>query len=122
MARANSRPVMVLVGASMGLIFGGQGVAGGSAGMDPTKPPSWSGEPASEKGSDTEVSLNLQSILVGKGRRVALINGRAYRVGEMVGSLTVQNIYRDRVVLRREERTRVLRLTTSSGMTKTPSP
>ena len=122
MTRANSRFPLVLAAASMGLFVGGQGVAGGSAGMDPTKPPSWSEEPASKKGSGTEVSLQLQSILVGEGRRVALINGRPYRVGEMVGSLTVQNIYRDRVVLKGNKGTRILRLTMSSGMTKTSSP
>lgn len=117
------RITVVLVSAALGLFLGNQGAAaGGAAWVDPTRPPGAAGAGADESGAPTEGSLRLRSILVGSGRRVAVIDGRAYRVGDAIGSLTVQNIYRDRVVLKGEGGTRILRLTMSSGMKKAPSP
>lgn len=105
------------------LAAGGQGAAaGGQAWVDPTRPPASVRQAAAEAGQSGSPTPELQSILIGDGRRLALIGGRAYRVGDSLGSLTVQNIFRDRVVLQGAGGTRILRLTMSSGMRKAPSP
>lgn len=120
-ARAGAAALLAL-GLAGGLPVGGGAAAGGAAWVDPTRPPT--GQVASPEnqtrgaGADPE----LQSILIGGGRRLALIGGKAYRVGERLDGLTVQNIFRDRVVLQGEGGTRTLRLTLSSGMSKVPSP
>lgn len=118
---------LVVAAVIMELLLSAQGAAGGpaSARVDPTKPPvaPSRGTAVSENnGTVGEGSLQVQSILVGERRRVALIDGRAYRVGDSVGGLSVQNIFRDRVVLKGEGGTRILRLIMSSGMEKAPSP
>ena len=99
-----------------------QAAAGGAAWVDPTQPPQRFQAPTADQATPSEADLELQSILIGNGRRLALIGGKPYRVGDRLGSLTVQNIFRDRVVLQGEGGTRILRLTMSSGMTKAPSP
>lgn len=96
--------------------------AGGAAWVDPTRPPQRFQAATGEQAAPAEADLKLQSILIGSGRRLALIGGNAYRVGDRLGSLTVHNIFRDRVVLKGEGGTRILRLTMSSGMNKAPSP
>ncbi len=101
----------------------GQGAAaGGQAWVDPTRPPDAVQRAAADGGGEGGPAPELQSILIGDGRRLALIGGRSYRVGDSLGSLTVQNIFRDRVVLQGAGGTRILRLSTSSGMRKAPSP
>ncbi|MEF8793837.1 hypothetical protein [Thiohalorhabdus sp.] len=117
----------LLMAVVLGLAFDAEGVtAGGPDWVDPTRPPSGSGPGGGPGASGSEepagAGLDLDSILVGEGRRVAVIDGRPYRVGDTVGSLTVTNIYRDRVVLKGKGGTRILRLTMSSGMKKAPSP
>jgi|GEM_PF-7045076 len=107
----------------VGPVAMGQGAAaGGTAWVDPTRPPAAIRQQAPDTDQAAPVALELQSILIGNGRRLALIDGEAYRVGDRVGPLTVQNIFRDRVVLRGEGGTRILRLTMSAGMKKAASP
>jgi hypothetical protein len=111
------------LGAALVLAPAGPGAAaGGGAWVDPTRPPASVRAPEGAAGEAADPALRLDSILIGDGRRVALIDGRAYGVGDRVGSLTVQNIFRDRVVLQGRGGTRILRLTMSSGMKKAPSP
>lgn len=90
-----------------------------TAWVDPTRPPPGQ-EPDAEEAEEAppEVEGDLQSILVGDGRRVAVIGGRAHRVGDPVGAFTVTEITADRVVLEGEEGNRILRLSQSAGFDK----
>jgi len=115
-------PAALLAGLAGLLAMGRGAAAGGPDWVDPTRPPASVRQTAHAGGGVEQKALHLQSILIGKGRRLALIGGEAYHVGDRVGSLTVQSIFRDRVVLRGDGGTRVLRLTMSSGMNKAPSP
>lgn len=110
------------VAVALAILSGGEVAAGGSSWVDPTRPETGAGGGGAESGPAPAAALELDSILVGDNRRVAVIGGQPYRVGDPVGSLTVQNIFRDRVVLKGPEGARTLRLTLSSGMKKAPSP
>ena len=122
MASRSQRLLVLLVAGLLAQVPAGPGAAaGGPAWVDPTRPPASFRRPAPSEAASGP-GLELDSILIGDGRRLALIGGRAYRVGDRVGALTVQNIYRDRVVLRGPDGTRILRLTMSSAMKKAPSP
>lgn len=109
-------------GLVVAVLLAGEGMAG-TGWVDPTRPPE--GHRKETGGSQKEeapaVKADLQSILVGDRKRVAVIGGRPRRVGEAVGAYTVAEISKDRVVLRGEGGTRVLRLSRSSGFSKAPS-
>jgi len=99
--------------------------AGGTAAVDPTRPPGGSaaGSAAAkgEKEAEPAEALKLESLLVGTGRRVAIISGQSVRIGERIHGYTVQNILRREVVLADGGKTRVLRLTPRGGLEKVPS-
>jgi MSHA biogenesis protein MshK len=83
--------------------------------VDPTSP--YGNAPASTQRHHG--GLQLQSTLVSPGRRLAIINGRTYRVGDPVGSLVVKEIQPYEVVLTGSGKTTRLRLL--PGGTKVPS-
>lgn len=90
--------------------------------VDPTRPPAGQRSEAQEAQEvSPTVGGELQSILVGSGRRVAVIGGRARRVGDQVGGFTVTEITGDRVVLEGDEGNRILRLPQAGGFEKAPS-
>ena len=109
------------------LLVGVQGpvAAGGTAAVDPTRPPGGSGAGSAAEESKEEAEggdpLKLESLLVGAGRRVAIISGQSVRVGERIRGFTVQNILRREVVLADGGETRVLRLGPRGGLEKVPS-
>lgn len=80
---------------------------------DPTRPPpafidpGAAGEGAAEDAGD---SMSLQSILVSKRRRQAVIGGKVVKVGDMIGQAKVVRIAEDGVVLRTGKHYETLRL------------
>lgn len=76
---------------------------------DPTRPPSIVSEP--ERNQDGAAALpQVQSILISPTRRVATIDGRTVRVGDMVGDARVARILENEVVLSRGQERQVLKL------------
>ena len=71
---------------------------------DPTSPYGY-GAPKAKRGG-----LVLQSTAVSDGRRVAMINGRNYRVGQKVGRARVVDIQPYEVTLKRNGKTIHLRM------------
>lgn len=62
------------------------------------------------RGSRPGTELTVKSIIAGRPRSVATIDGRTVLVGEMVGEETVVEIRPDAVVLESEGRRRILRV------------
>lgn len=83
---------------------------------DPTRPPSpaelaaWRGH--APTGASSE--FRLESILIGAGRRVAIINGRRLTEGETIDAATVVRIRPSRVELELDGRTLQLNVRTWS--------
>jgi len=80
---------------------------------DPTRPPSFSesareGEPRASQGPV------LRSVIVSGGRKLALIDGRTYTVGDKVGDAKLIAISGSDVTLRESGANKVLRLTPDS--------
>jgi MSHA biogenesis protein MshK len=77
---------------------------------DPTRPPSFS-----ESGRDGEprasVGPVLQSVIVSGGRKLALIDGKTYTVGDKVGEAKLVAISGSEVTLRESGGNKILRLT-----------
>jgi MSHA biogenesis protein MshK len=77
---------------------------------DPTRPPSYS-----EAGRDAEPRASmgpvLQSVIVSGGRKLALIDGRTYTVGDKVGEAKLVAISGSEVTLREPGGNKILRLT-----------
>ena len=81
----------------------GQGLA------DPTRPPNMSG--ITEAGIESDgPSTVLQSVLLSKGRKLAVINGELVALGGKVGDATLAEISESHVVLKYPDRTEVLKL------------
>jgi hypothetical protein len=67
-------------------------------------------EEEAERGSRPGTELAVKTIISGRPRSVATIDGRTVLVGEMVGEETVVEIRPDAVVLESEGRRRILRV------------
>ena len=84
----------------------------GQALSDPTRPPNVSSVSATEQGSvesDAPTTV-LQSVLLSRGRKLALINGELVALGGRVGDATLANISETEVVLKYPDRVEVLKL------------
>jgi len=83
---------------------------------DPTRPPSLS---ESARDGETRVAQGpvLQSVIVSRGRKLALIDGRTYTVGEKVGEAKLIAISGSEVTLRESGGNKILRLTPDSRKT-----
>jgi MSHA biogenesis protein MshK len=79
---------------------------------DPTRPPPAFIEPgvAGDVDSDGGETPELQSILVSKNRRQAVIGGKIVTVGDSIGQAKVVRISEDAVVLRTGKQTETLKL------------
>lgn len=66
--------------------------------LDPTRPLDY------RQSSRSEVPLNLNSILIGKGRRIAVINGQQMAEREQRGDIYVLRILPNRVIVRRNDK------------------
>lgn len=91
------------------------GTARGEALPDPTRPPPGWTAPAQDEAPAVVQAPALQSILAGKTRRAAILDGRVYREGETVGAYKLGKITRKEVRLNGPEGDLVLRLPSPAG-------
>lgn len=109
MSRAKACPVLLLALLATTTAFG-------QTLRDPTRPPS-----ASESGREGELRPSqgpvLQSVIVSRGRKLALIDGRAYTIGDKVGEAKLLAISGSEVVLRESGGNKVLKLTPDAQKT-----
>jgi MSHA biogenesis protein MshK len=77
---------------------------------DPTRPPSVQAPSAAASGEEISPQTQLQSILISRGRKFAVINGQTVALGGKVGEATLVNIRETEVVLRTGDGTEVLKL------------
>ena len=87
----SSRSALLVVAAVVALC-GEAGVQAAQL-VDPTRPVAYRTRDADQ--------LRLESVLLGADRRIAMISGKAVKVGERVEGALVTAITRNRVVLRR---------------------
>lgn len=76
---------------------------------DPTRPPSVPA-PTAEAGGEALPQTQLQSILISRGRKLAVINGQTVPLGGKVGEATLVSVRETEVVLRSGDATEVLKL------------
>lgn len=84
--------------------------------QDPTRPP---GAGRSVAAPVPERTLSLDSILIGAGRRVAVIEGEALTEGQSVDGIRVVRIHSNRVVVMDQGAERVLYLDTLPQVRRT---
>lgn len=77
---------------------------------DPTRPPASLGVPVVDGNVAQPSGLQLQSVLIGPGRVIAVISGQTVRVGDKVGEAQVVEIRESEVVLRTGKELRMLKL------------
>jgi len=77
---------------------------------DPTRPPTSVGGAQDQSAGKGASSLELQSVLISPGRRVATINGQTVKLGEKIGESRVVKIAEDQVVIRSGQDIKVLKL------------
>jgi len=83
---------------------------------DPTRPPSAAA--ASPATQEEAAGMQLQSILLSSGRKVAVINGITVPLGGMVGEAKLVRISETQVVLKKGGETEVLKM--YPGINKRP--
>lgn len=76
---------------------------------DPTRPPAAAGATLGAQ-DEAPPGTQLQSVLISKGRRLAVINGNTVALGGMVGEARVVKITETEVVLKKGEETEVLKM------------
>jgi MSHA biogenesis protein MshK len=104
MARRLTLPGAVLCALAMAPASG-QALA--QALSDPTRPPAL-GDAAGE--AAPAAAFRLQSVLISRGRRIAVIDGRTVVVGDKVGDATLAAIAETEVSLKRGEERETLKL------------
>jgi MSHA biogenesis protein MshK len=92
------------------------GTARAQALVDPTRPPN---APAPGEAQDAAPAVQLQSILISRSRRLAIINGDTVALGGTIGEARVVKITETEVTLQKGEETEVLKL--FPGVDKQPS-
>lgn len=102
------RALLWLAAAATGLPMAAAQAQGLSQGLvDPTRPPaSLAGKP----GDEVPAAMQLQSVLISSGRRIAVINGTTVALGGMVGEARVVKITETEVVLKNGGETEVLKM------------
>ena len=85
---------------------------------DPMKPPAIlsAGPAGAAAEADVRDEPVLQSTILSKGRRIAMIDGRPLRIGDRIGAARVIAIGPASVTLREGPNTRVLRLYRGAGI------
>lgn len=86
---------------------------------DPTRPPNVTAVPGGEGVAEAPPPAQLQSVLISRGRKIALINGAAVPLGGRVGEATLVKISETEVTLRRGDELEVLKL--HAGVEKMPT-
>jgi len=77
---------------------------------DPTRPPAALYASPESPSSMTQSGPVLQSVFIASGRRVAIISGQAYKVGDRLGEARVAKIAETEVVLQDRNNTQTLNL------------
>ncbi len=77
---------------------------------DPTRPPNSFDIQHVDSTASVASAYELSAILVARGRRIAVINGRPVEAGDRVDDAQVVNILRDKVILRASSGEITLRL------------
>jgi MSHA biogenesis protein MshK len=98
-------PRLALAGISLLLPF----FTGAAELLDPTRPPASIVAPESVK-SDLNQSVGLQSILIGKTRRAAIIDGQTVELGGRIGEARLVEVNEGSVVLKTAQGRQVLTL------------
>ena len=76
---------------------------------DPTRPPNVTGAPGSDV-AEAEAPRQLQSVLISRGRKLAIINGETVALGGHLGEAVVAGISETEVVLRFPDHSETLKL------------
>ncbi len=89
----------------------GQYLAQAQTLSDPMRPPAFAAPAGAATGDQSSGGgLVLQSTLLSKGRRIAMIDGKPMKVGDRIGSARIISIDPGAVTLREANKTRVLKL------------
>jgi MSHA biogenesis protein MshK len=87
---------------------------------DPMRPPAATSVSPQETAGGEAAPSRLQSVLISSSRRIAVIDGRAVKIGERVGDATVVAIAPSGVTLQRGDARETLKL--HPGVEKKPVP
>lgn len=102
-----------LVGAA---VLAGAGAAFAQGLGDPTRPPlAGDAADAAANAANAAPATRLHSILLSRGRKLAVIDGQMVPLGGMIGDAKLVRISESEVALRRGEETEVLRLLPAVG-------
>ena len=86
---------------------------------DPMQPPAYVAPANAARGEQASGGgLVLQSTLLSKGRRIAMIDGKPMQVGDRIGRARIVSIDPGAVTLRESNTTRVLQLYPGTGVTR----
>lgn len=114
-----ARPLLWTIAAAAAL-----GTAGAKAQVlsDPTRPPATYGAPSATSPSAADEpppGTQLQSVLLSRGRKLAVINGTTVPLGGMVGEAKLVKITETEVTLKKGDETEVLKM--FPGVEKRPT-
>jgi MSHA biogenesis protein MshK len=100
-----------LLPAAMAMLtaFAGSAVAHAEGLVDPTRPPAMI-ESAGEQAASASAGPVVQSILISPTRRIATINGQAFKQGDKYGEARVVKITENEVVIRNGQEMQTLKL------------
>lgn len=101
--------IVLLAACALGVAAPGE--ASAQALHDPTRPPAQFLDPASTAEGGAPANSGLQTIMISKRRRVAMINGELVKAGDKVGEAVVERIGDSEVILKQSDgRREVLKL------------
>jgi MSHA biogenesis protein MshK len=90
--------------------------------QDPTRPPPSLWRPQGALEEAVPSGPQLQSVMLSPSRRSAIISGQVVSRGERYGDAVLEEVAEDHVVLRKGERTEVLKLHPGAGIKETRRP
>lgn len=85
--------------------------------QDPTQPP----QMRETADAAPAAASRLQSVLISSGRKIAVIEGQSYQLGDRVGAARIVRISETEVVLRSGAQTEVLQLLPGVEKTRRPA-
>lgn len=94
---------------TLAVLYAATSAAHGASMADPTRPP---GATAGDEGQSalSAPGAKLESVLIAPDRRIAIIGGQAFRVGEKYGEGRIVRITETEVVIRGPEASETLKL------------
>lgn len=91
-------------------VSGSAQAALGQSLVDPMRPPNVTVTPGDQGTETVAPSTQLQSVLISRSRKLAIINGQTVALGGRLGEATVSKISETEVVLQYPDRAEVLKL------------